>query len=129
MARSNLFLVAAPRSGSTELSGWLHRHPEIALCPIKEPHYFSRAQFAEPGIDPAQHNDVDPVSFVNGSMSKRHHAALVRDTWVYEALFQGMTTRWRLGSPARRRNLGTGPLASSWKQQTATSPSSCSRSR
>ena len=37
----NLFVVGAPRSGTTSLWRWLGAHPEIFMAPVKEPRFFS----------------------------------------------------------------------------------------
>lgn len=39
--RPNLFVVGAPRSGTTSLWRWLGAHPEIFMSPVKEPRFFS----------------------------------------------------------------------------------------
>jgi hypothetical protein len=39
----NLFIVGAPRSGTTSLYNYLKQHPEVFMSPAKEPHYFVRA--------------------------------------------------------------------------------------
>jgi hypothetical protein len=36
----NLFLVGAAKSGTTSLYEHLARHPDIYMCPIKEPHHY-----------------------------------------------------------------------------------------
>ncbi|MEX3011476.1 sulfotransferase [Hoeflea sp. TYP-13] len=41
MRKPNLFIVGAPKCGTTALATWLSEHPEIFVCPTKEPHYFS----------------------------------------------------------------------------------------
>jgi hypothetical protein len=38
--RPNLFLVGAPKSGTTSMTDALDQHPEIAMCPVKEPNFF-----------------------------------------------------------------------------------------
>ncbi len=38
--RPNLFLVGAPRSGTTALHGYLALHPDAFMSPVKEPHFF-----------------------------------------------------------------------------------------
>lgn len=38
----NLFIVGEPRSGTTSLYYYLKQHPEIYMCPVKEPHYFAQ---------------------------------------------------------------------------------------
>ena len=35
------FVVGAPRSGTTSLSGYLRNHPGVCFSLVKEPHYFS----------------------------------------------------------------------------------------
>jgi hypothetical protein len=36
----NLFIVGAPKCGTTTLWGWLAGHPDVYFPPLKEPHYF-----------------------------------------------------------------------------------------
>jgi len=38
----NLFIVGAPKSGTTSLYEWLKGHPDIFMSPFKEPCYFAR---------------------------------------------------------------------------------------
>ncbi len=40
IARPNLFLVGAPKSGTTTLHHWLHRHPDVFMSNNKEPRFF-----------------------------------------------------------------------------------------
>lgn len=37
----NLFVAGASKSGTTTLYHYLNQHPEIFMCPIKEPHFFT----------------------------------------------------------------------------------------
>jgi len=37
----NLFIVGAPKAGTTSLHTYLARHPDAFMCEPKEPHYFS----------------------------------------------------------------------------------------
>lgn len=39
--RPNLFIVGAPKSGTTSLYDYLHGHPDVFMSPIKEPIYFA----------------------------------------------------------------------------------------
>ena len=39
--RPNLFIVGAPKSGTTSLYDYLHGHPDVFMSPIKEPLYFA----------------------------------------------------------------------------------------
>ena len=38
----NLFIVGAPKSGTTSLYEWLKDHPDVFMSPFKEPCYFAR---------------------------------------------------------------------------------------
>ena len=41
MALTRLFIVGAPKCGTTSLARWLAAHPEIHMSSIKEPHYYN----------------------------------------------------------------------------------------
>ncbi len=93
---SNLFLVAAPRSGSTQLSAWLSTHPDVDLPPIKEPNFFAQHEF--PAEYVAQHhlNDVDPARYVAQRTTKVMQFAIFREAAHYDYLFDGLNARWRM---------------------------------
>ncbi|QDC11294.1 sulfotransferase [Oceanicola sp. D3] len=93
---ANLFLVAAPRSGSTQLSAWLESHPDISSSPIKEPNYFSNHEFSEEYVREHQLNDVDPADYVARRKNYRMQFAVFRTPEQYSYLFEAMDTRWRL---------------------------------
>jgi len=40
--RPNLFIVGAPKCGTSFLYEYLSRHPQIFMCPVKEPNYFDK---------------------------------------------------------------------------------------
>lgn len=55
MRRPDLFIVGAPKCGTTALYAYLGRHPDIFMSPLKEPHFFGtdlcfadRAPLGEP---------------------------------------------------------------------------------
>jgi hypothetical protein len=39
--RPNLFIVGAPRCGTTSMHGYLAQHPQIFMSPVKEPRFWS----------------------------------------------------------------------------------------
>lgn len=41
LSPSRLFIVGAPKCGTTSLASWLSDHPQICMSQIKESHYFS----------------------------------------------------------------------------------------
>jgi len=96
MSRPNLFLIAAPRAGSTQLAHWLASHKDITLSPVKEPNYFSAHEF-DPNYVRASHlNDVDPTSYTRSRSRRPAQFAVFRQQPDYEALFSDMTTPWRM---------------------------------
>lgn len=94
--RPNLFLIAAPRSGSTQLARWLDSHPDIALSPVKEPNHFAAPDFDPARVQACHLNDVDPDSYARTRRKRRAQFAVFRDRADYEALFDGMTSPWRM---------------------------------
>ncbi len=47
MKRPNLFIVGAPKCGTTSLCAYLERHPDVFMCRPKEPFYFGH-DFSKP---------------------------------------------------------------------------------
>lgn len=40
MRKPNLFIIGAPKCGTTTISEWLKQHPNVYFSPTKEPHHF-----------------------------------------------------------------------------------------
>jgi len=68
MTLPNFLVVGAAKSGTTSLYAYLAQHPDVYLCPVKEPCFFS---------------DGNP--------------RLVRTNWEYEALFDTRTSEKAVG--------------------------------
>lgn len=63
-ARPNLFVVGAPKAGTTALWQHLGAHPEIHMSAVKEPHFFSPVRrFRQSIVDPAEYAQL----FVDGA--------------------------------------------------------------
>lgn len=92
----NLFLCAAPRSGSTQLAAWLATHANIGIAAIKEPNYFAQHEFPEAYVKKVHLNDVDPESYVRKRSKKIMQFAIFRDRKHYEYLYKDLTQTWRL---------------------------------
>lgn len=92
MKTCNLFLAAAPRSGSTQLAHWLASHPMISLSQVKEPNYFSHHEFDPDYVRISHLDDVDPT----GPIQKPAQFAVFRNRARYDALFNTMSTPWRM---------------------------------
>lgn len=102
MALPNLFVIGAPKCGTTSLHHYLDQHPQIAMSVVKEPKYF-----LADGVRPAHRGPGD----------ERACRRYVVDRTAYEALFQypagplayaGESTPyylWAPGAAARIRRL------------------------
>lgn len=44
-------VIGAAKCGTTALNAYLDQHPDVVMCPYKEPHYFSTDVLFERGID------------------------------------------------------------------------------
>lgn len=51
MKKPNLFILGAPKCGTTALSHWLSLHPDIYVSEVKEPHYFSEEHKLTPDLE------------------------------------------------------------------------------
>jgi hypothetical protein len=51
----DFFLVGAPRCGTTAITNWLKRHPQVCFSKPKEPHYFSKVERLLPNPDVQTH--------------------------------------------------------------------------
>ena len=92
----NLFLIAAPRAGSTQLARWLASHADIGLPKIKEPNHFSAHEFDPAYVRESHLNDVDPARFIAQGQPVAMQFAIFRDPAQYGALFAPLTQRYRL---------------------------------
>ena len=96
MTKANLFLFAAPRSGSTQMAHWLNSHPDICLSPVKEPNHFSAHEFDSEYVRTNHLNDVDPANYLKSNRRYPAQFSVFRDPDHYVALFADMKTSWRL---------------------------------
>ncbi|MDO8435046.1 MAG: sulfotransferase [Candidatus Binatus sp.] len=81
----NFFVVGAPRSGTTLLYRALCNHPEVFMCPIKEPSYFSKdIDFEQlyPGL-----RLPDVKAFIASGMKSQLHLAHAKEWNDYVRLF------------------------------------------
>lgn len=85
----NLFIVGAAKSGTTSLYSMLDRHSEIFMCPIKEPHHFSKdIEFKLFREEYKKSNCINTVSYLkNGSIEKKHMAFISKKD-LYSKIFK-----------------------------------------
>src|SRR5215210_1669165 len=72
----NLFIVGAAKCGTTSLYEYLNEHPDIYMCPVKEPHFFSNVQIRNKEV----HKDPEP--------GKYYMTKVIRSTEIYLSLFK-----------------------------------------
>lgn len=73
----SFFLIGAAKAGTTSLYHYLGQHPEVFMCPIKEPNYFA-------------HNEILSQGLYYGE-------SCVTSRSEYEALFAGVTDETAVG--------------------------------
>jgi len=91
----NLFLCAAPRSGSTQLAAWLNSHPAIEIGRVKEPNYFSRHDFPEEYVRQERLDDAEPARIVR-SRSKTANFAVFRSVDDYRKIYDHLSAQYLL---------------------------------
>jgi hypothetical protein len=67
-------IIGAPKAGTTSIYEWLRQHPQVHLCPVKEPHWFL---FQGDVPEPSRTPQLDP------------RARELRTLEDYKALFAG----------------------------------------
>jgi len=92
IARVNLFLVGAAKSGTSALAEYLGNSEAVYVPSVKEPNFFC--------------TDIDPELFADNykrdqliepnSIQVKRHSAWIRDLSVYESLYSGSLARYRL---------------------------------
>ncbi len=95
MSVPNLFLIAAPRAGSTQLAYWMDSHPDIQLSRVKEPNHFSAHEFKADYVRTSHLNDVNPRQYIKSGCTRRAQFAVFRVRADYEALFSSSGSRWQ----------------------------------
>ncbi|GAA4826779.1 sulfotransferase [Algivirga pacifica] len=94
----NFFVVGAAKSGTTTLYQMLKKHPEVFLCPIKEPNFFSTEFKIEDCREDIQNNikfDFDQY-YLDTPLKEKHNACI--DTLEqYEKLFKDVKDHKLIG--------------------------------
>jgi hypothetical protein len=85
----NFFVVGAMKAGTTSLYHYLRVHPQIYMCPIKEPHHFSS--------DLTHSSRTDGRAFLKTTMERPLQSATVSDFGDYCQLFRNVTNEIAIG--------------------------------
>jgi hypothetical protein len=97
----NLFLVGAPKAGTTSLYHYLDQHPEIYMSAIKEPHYFAE-EIRPENCDAEVRRRLERenrglAAFLGGPMQPKRFSGIVTQWEDYLRLFQNATGEPVLG--------------------------------
>lgn len=76
MARQpNLFILGAPKCGTTSLAHWLGGHPHVYLSPVKEPHHYNQDDYR------ADYPDRERYLALFDGARPEHRYRLEASTW------------------------------------------------
>lgn len=97
----NFFLVGAPKAGTTSLYHYLDQHPQIYLCPLKEPQYFAE-EIREPNFDPVQRRRLARANlqlrdFLAGPMTGKINGGTITHWEDYVRLFAHASNQPAIG--------------------------------
>lgn len=87
----DIFIVGAPRCGTTYLASVLEQHPEIFMCPVKEPHYFAFPDISLNDFRPALRKRIerfDLNAYLNQKNKNPVHRLYITRKEDYLKLFE-----------------------------------------
>lgn len=98
MSKINLFLFAAPRSGSTQLAKWLASNRDIGCTLVKEPNFFSECDFPSEYVEKENLNDVNPSKLKNFKKysSRSIQFSIFRNELDYERLVSWIDEKYKM---------------------------------
>lgn len=93
------FVVGAPKAGTTALYHYLRLHPDVFMCPIKEPHHFSTDIRFEnySTFQQKMHTRLDITEYLKQSRLHYVHIDWVARWEDYLELFRDTTTEKAIG--------------------------------
>jgi hypothetical protein len=100
-APPNFFIVGAPKAGTTSLYHYLGQHPDVYMCPVKEPNYFAD-EIRLPNISPrwqdwAQREHASLHLYLRGPMQEKRFGGIVSNWVDYLKLFQNVKGEKAIG--------------------------------
>lgn len=84
MKQPNFFIVGAPKAGTTSLYAYLDQHPQVYMCPLKEPNFFADE------IRPENFSAAERPRIAREMLALRHYL----DSGSTEKRFGGLVTSW-----------------------------------
>lgn len=94
----NFIIAGAPTSGTTSLYHYLRQHPQVFMCPIKEPTYFAAADIlARKDLLPMLERQRPALQAYLAGGNQRRHQLLVTRWDDYVSLFQNVRDHVAIG--------------------------------
>jgi hypothetical protein len=97
----NFFIVGAPKAGTTSLYGYLEQHPQVFMCPLKEPNYFAAElrleNFAAEGRVKMTREIRALERYLHGNRRERRFGGLVTSWDDYVSLFREASNQIAIG--------------------------------
>ena len=115
----NFFIVGAPKAGTTSLYAYLDQHPQVYMCPLKEPSYFAfelrPENFSEQMRGRVARETRALKQYLQGDMREKRFGGLISDWDDYLKLYRNVTDESAIGeatasylwSPTAARNIAT----------------------
>ncbi|HEY6977497.1 MAG TPA: sulfotransferase [Chitinophagaceae bacterium] len=82
----NLFLVGAMKAGTTSLTRFFEQHPDIFVCPVKEPNFFM-SQLPHSISDGMDNSDIQ-IFIRDLHVNSKRHFAHIKTMSDYHSLFK-----------------------------------------
>jgi hypothetical protein len=93
----NVFLVGAPRTGTTSLYTYLAGQPDVYMSPIKEPNYFARSLLTPEFVTHRRNPTFDLQGYLESPFRETVHLAYVTEWNDYVRLFDRVTSERVVG--------------------------------
>lgn len=97
----NFIIVGAAKAGTTSLNFYLDQHPDVFMCPIKEPHFFSTDialdKFSAEYQIRRKRNNIDIEKYLSGPMTEKKWDIYIRSWDQYRRLFKNVSNEKAIG--------------------------------
>jgi hypothetical protein len=101
MSPPNFFIVGAPKAGTTSLYAYLDQHPQVFMCPLKEPNHFADEMRPENFSDeerPRIEREMLALrQYLCGDLREKRFGGLVASWEDYQGLFRNVTDQIAVG--------------------------------
>lgn len=90
--KPNFFIVGTAKAGTTSIYSYLKNHPQIHMCPIKEPNYFaSDVRLNEFRAEYRKSVDFNVQKYLSAEYLEEKHIAFIENKEEYLQLFREAT--------------------------------------